>query len=373
MLTNTAARLEGGSRPLQVRPAPVTEAGPRQLVVRSGAVAINPVDWIVQTLGAVVYPWLDHPAVLGSDVAGEVVAIGEGVTRFRVGDRVVGLAIGTEKDRNRPAEGAFQSLVVLDENLAAPIPDILDDAHAAVLPLTLSTAATGLFEQAHLGLALPGTAPGGEGRTVLVWGAGTAVGMQAVQLARAAGYEVVATASPATADLVRSLGAAEVLDRRDPAVVDRLVAVLGSREVAGALAVGAGSAAPCTEVIARLDGATKHVASASTALSLERVRPGRAVLLRALPVMVPMGLAETRVRLRARRLGVRLSTIWGSDLRRSAVGTAIWRDLLPGALASGAIRAVPEPLVTGHGLAAVQEALEVQRRGVAARKVVVTL
>jgi NADPH:quinone reductase-like Zn-dependent oxidoreductase len=371
-MTDDTALWLGRGGDLRVAPAapPVPEA--HQILVRTEAVAINPVDWIVQTIGSLIYAWLSRPAVLGEDVAGEVIAVGPEVTRFRVGDRVLGLAVGTEKDRNRPEEGAFRSSTLLMEDLAAPIPDGMDAAHAVVLPLTLSTAATGLFEQGHLGLHLPSAPASATGESVVVWGAATAVGLNAVQLAVAAGYDVVATASPTHAALLLELGAREVLDRRDPAVVDRVVEALAGRRLAGVLAIGTGSTARCIEVAARVDG-TKRVAAASTAVSFERIRPGRTAVPRAMPSMLRMAAVELPVRVRARRTGVRISTVWGSALRHSAVGPAIWRAFLPAALAAGRYRALPEPLVAGTGLESVPEALELQRRGVSARKVVVTL
>ncbi len=54
------------------------------------AIAINPLDWLLQ--GDALLPWLDYPAILGSDTAGEVAAVGPNVTRFKVGDRVIGQA-----------------------------------------------------------------------------------------------------------------------------------------------------------------------------------------------------------------------------------------------------------------------------------------
>ena len=372
-MTDDTALWLGRGGDLRVGPAatPVPEA--HQILVRTAAVAINPVDWIVQTIGSLIYAWLSRPAVLGEDVAGEVVAVGSGVTRFRVGDRVLGLAVGTEKDRNRPEEGAFRSSTLLSEDLTAPIPEGMAAADAVVLPLTLSTAATGLFEQGQLGLRLPTAADAaGERESVVVWGAATAVGLNAVQLAVAAGYDVVATASPTNAALLLELGAREVLDRRDAAVVDRVVAALAGRRLAGVLAIGTGSTARGVEIAARAEGA-KRVASASTAVSFERIRPGRTAVPRALPSMLRMAGVEVPVRMRARRAGVRVSTVWGSALRHSAVGPAIWRDFLPAALAEGRYRALPEPLVAGTGLEAVPDALELQRRGVSARKVVVTL
>lgn len=354
---------------LRVGPAATPVPRGAQILVRNEAVAVNPVDWVVQTIGSVVYPWLTRPAVLGEDVAGEVIAVGPDVTRFRVGDRVLGLAVGTEKDRDRPEEGAFRTSTLLDEDLAAPLPDGLAATGAVVLPLTLSTAATALFAADQLALALPGTAGTG---TVLVWGAATAVGMSAVQLAVAAGYEVVATASPRNAGLLRELGATEVLDRSAADVVDRLVATLHGRRLVGVLAIGAGSTAPCIEVAGRAAG-SRRVIAVSVAVSFDRLRPGRTAVLRGMPAMLGMARREVAARLRARALQVRVTSVWGSALRHSAVGPAIWRDFLPAALAEGRYRALPEPLIAGSGLGAVPDALELQRRGVSARKVVVSL
>ena len=369
MTTNSAAWLPGNGRRLEVGPAPIPHAAAGEIVVRAEAVAVNPVDWIVQSVGAIAYRWLSHPAVLGSDVAGTVLEVGADVTRFRVGDRVLGLAVGLERDRDRAAEGGFQQLVVLSEDLAAPIPADMDAVHASVVPLTVSTASTGLFEPKHLGLRLPGT---GDGGTIVVWGAATAVGLSAVQLARAAGYDVIATASTANAELVRDLGAEAVVDRRDPAAVERVLEALGGRPLAGVLAVGTGSATPCVAIAARAGGA-KAIASTSTAAAFDGLALGRGVLLRAVPVMMRIGVGETAVRIRARRSGVKLSAIWGSDLRHSPIGPAIWHDLLPSALADGRFTPMPEPVVVGHGLDALQDALDRQRRGVSAQKLVVTL
>ncbi|MDA8061385.1 MAG: alcohol dehydrogenase catalytic domain-containing protein, partial [Actinomycetota bacterium] len=184
----------GGS--LSPGPAPSTPPAAGELVVRVRAVAVNPVDAISGIARRVVTPWLTYPAVLGSDVAGEVVEVGEGVTRFRPGDRVLGHAIGQERARNCAAEGAFQRFVVLVEHMVSPLPDGLDDEHAAVLPLGLSTAAAGLFELDQLALPAPTLDAPERGASVVVWGGSTSVGSNAIQLARSAGYDVIATASP---------------------------------------------------------------------------------------------------------------------------------------------------------------------------------
>ncbi len=137
-------------------------------------------------------------------MAGEVVEAGPGVTRLRPGDRVLGMAAGLERSRNRAAEGAFQKYTVLMQSLVSPIPDELSFEQAAVLPLTLSTAATGLFQQDHLALPLPVIDPPDRRQTVLVWGGSTSVGSNGIQLARCAGYRVITTASPRNFGYVRA-------------------------------------------------------------------------------------------------------------------------------------------------------------------------
>ena len=225
-------RPSGSSRrgTFRVGPAPAPAPGPGEVVVEAHAVALNPVDAMPAVARRFVYPWLRLPTVLGTDVAGTVVAVGAGVSRFRVGDRVVGFASGQEKFRNDPAHGAFQHVVVLDADLTAPVPDDVALTDAAVLPLALTTAAAGLFEPDQLGLPLPAGTPvdasGERDETVLVWGAATSVGNNAVQLARAAGYRVVATASPRSAALVLGLGASAVVDYRARSAVDEVVAAL---------------------------------------------------------------------------------------------------------------------------------------------------
>ncbi|KAK9244840.1 chaperonin 10-like protein [Lipomyces tetrasporus] len=85
---------------LEVNPAPYAPPGENEIVVKSGAVAINPVDWLKQDMGDMMFSWIKYPFVLASDVAGEVVQIGRPVSRFKVGDRVVGHAVGISQKQN---------------------------------------------------------------------------------------------------------------------------------------------------------------------------------------------------------------------------------------------------------------------------------
>ncbi|GAA1792506.1 zinc-binding alcohol dehydrogenase family protein [Actinomadura chokoriensis] len=332
----------------EVGPAPYTSPAAGEVVVRVRAVAVNPIDGIPGLLYRAVLPWLTFPAVIGSDVAGEIVEVGADVTRLRPGDRVLGHAFGVEKSQNRAAEGAFQRYVVLMEHMVSAIPDSLPFEQAAVLPLTLSTAATGLFQQDHLGLALPAADPVERTETVLVWGGSPSVGSNAIQLARNAGYRVVATSSPHNFDYLRSLGAVEAVDRRSRSAVKEIVDRIGGSPLAGTLAIGAGSLAAAVKIASRTSGG-KRVTSAQP----ERV---------------------TRLRgPRARRPGVRVSGIWGGTLKDNEVGPAIYADFLPTALATGAYRAAPDAVVVGHGLDRIPDALRQLRDGVSAKKLVVTV
>ncbi len=95
-----------------------------------------------------------------------------------------------------------------------------------MLPLSVTTAASGLFQKANLGLPYPSVDAKDVDETLLVLGASSSVGSSAVQLAVASGFTVIATASKKNHDYVRSLGASEVVDHSSPTVIDDLVGLL---------------------------------------------------------------------------------------------------------------------------------------------------
>jgi threonine dehydrogenase-like Zn-dependent dehydrogenase len=323
-------------------------------------------------MGDFVFPWLKYPTIFGSDVAGEVVEVGDAVTRFKPGDRVLGHATGTDKSRNAPAEGAFQNYTILLEHMAAPIPADMAYENAAVLPLGLSTAACGLFQKDFLALQHPSLSPRPTGKTLLVWGGSTSVGSNAIQLAVAAGYEVIATASPKNFAYCRTLGAAEVYDYRSPTVVADIVKAFRGRVCAGALAIGFGSVEACLD-ISRASVGDKFVAIATPSVSFDNAPKGRGRALWLIPVLGRLLIASL-VALRKSRLGrVRSKFIFGSTLVANEVGALIYRDFLPRALAEGRYVAAPDPLVVGQGLDRLEAAMETLRKGVSARKVVVSL
>lgn len=260
MPTNTAAWFGAKQAHLEVKPAPYTHPRANEIVVHNHAVAINPTDWMMPFIGSLVFPWITYPFVLGADLAGEIVEVGTTVTRFTVGDRVLAHAVGTDKHRNSAAEGAFQTYTVVLAHMAAPIPNTMSYEHAAVLPLAVSTAACGLFQTDHLALHYPSATPHPTGKTVLVWGGSTSVGSNAIQLAVAAGYEVITTASPHNFAYVTTLGASRVFDYHSPTVVADIIAALKGKTIAGALAIGTGSTAACSAIVHASTG-TKFVSS----------------------------------------------------------------------------------------------------------------
>jgi NADPH:quinone reductase-like Zn-dependent oxidoreductase len=309
---------------------------------------VNPIDMMNGIARRIVLPWLRYPAVIGSDVAGEVIAVGSAVTRFRLGDRVVGYAVGAEKSSNRVAEGGFQTHPTLRDHMTVSIPDGTGYSTACVLPLACTTAAAGLFEIDQLGLDFRTSAVNESVQTILIWGGSTSVGLNAIQLARAAGYSVVATSSPENFPLLRSVGASECFDYNDPNVVDRLVSLLAGKYLAGAIAIGAGSLSQVIRIAALVPG-RKRVASAypTPATSLRR------------------HLARFR--------GVQVSAIWGGSPKDSPVGPLLWSKILADGLSNGSFHAKPDPVVVGHGLASIRDALVQLRRGVSAQKLVVTV
>ncbi|WP_295172105.1 NAD(P)H-quinone oxidoreductase [uncultured Brevundimonas sp.] len=202
--------IEGGSGPAEAlkiaeRPDPV--AGPGQVLIRVRAAGVNRPD-LLQRTGA--YPPPPGASdVLGLEIAGEIEAVGEGVTRWAVGDRVCALLGG----------GGYAELAVVDARHVLPIPEGLDYVQAAVLPETVFTVFANVFE----GGALKA------GETLLIHGATSGIGVTAIQMAKAAGARVIATSRGADkAAAAKALGADISLDAKSDDLQARI------REAGGA-------------------------------------------------------------------------------------------------------------------------------------------
>ncbi|KAG6354856.1 hypothetical protein INS49_003937 [Diaporthe citri] len=297
--SNTAAWLTKPKTPLSVSSAPYTPPGPDQIVVRSRAIAVNYCDWAKQDLGSMLFPWVKLPFVMGEDVAGEVVEVGAGAdASFKVGDRVLSHAVGLDKISSGASEGAFQEYVVLRAGLVARIPDSVAFERACVLPVCLSTAATGLFCDKHLGLDLPS------------------------------------------------------LDNN--AATDGRKAGKGARYIVSACCKGTDKA---------------YVAQ----MSLNGPPPPKPGALNLVSWLAGAAYAWISTLVKKNLKGVKVEFVWGSDLYDGPVAEAVYGSFLPAALAKGSFVPAPEPQVIGHGLDKVQEAFEVGRKGVSAKKLVVTV
>ncbi|WP_075180407.1 zinc-binding dehydrogenase [Pantoea sp. 1.19] len=185
------------------------EPGPGEVRIRVRGSSINPVDYKFAQQGKD----LPLPHILGIDAAGEIDAVGEGVTAFQPGDRVMALT-------NLYRWGGFAEQVVVDARVVSRLPDGLDFARAGVLPCAALTA----WQAVHLKLNLQ------PGQTVLITAAGGGVGSFAVQMARRAGARVIASASR-QAQWLRDLGADAVVNRREGDLVAQVLSATDGRGV----------------------------------------------------------------------------------------------------------------------------------------------
>jgi NADPH:quinone reductase-like Zn-dependent oxidoreductase len=187
----------GGPEVLHTETLPVPRPGPTQLLVRLDSAGIGEWDPYVRS-GELQLGPRRFPQVIGNDGAGEVVAVGDDVRRFRVGDRVYAYSM----------EGGFYAeYVALDEDAVAPIPQGLSTEEAGPLGADGITALRGLDDRLRLAA----------GQALLIYGASGGIGHLAVQLAKRMGARVLAAASGSDGvELARRLGADAAVDgKRD--------------------------------------------------------------------------------------------------------------------------------------------------------------
>lgn len=186
--------IEGGSGPaeaLRLVERSDPKAGPGEIRIRIKAAGVNRPDLLQRQGGYPPPPGASD--IMGLEIAGEVDQVGEGVTRWAVGDRVCALLGG----------GGYAEYAVVDARHALPIPEGLDFVQAAALPETVFTVFANVFEAGALKA----------GETLLIHGATSGIGVTAIQMARAAGARVIATSrGAAKAEAAKALGADISLD-----------------------------------------------------------------------------------------------------------------------------------------------------------------
>lgn len=184
----------GGPDAFELREVPVPATGPRQVRVRVHATALNPLD--SQIRRGDYADQVELPAIIGHDVSGFVDQVGSDVTEFRVGDEVYYTA------RIFGGPGSYAEYHVADVDIVARKPVNISHAEAASVSLVGVTVWEGLVERARLQVT----------ETVLIHGGAGGVGAIAVQVAKAIGARVLATARGSDAAFVEGLGASAVID-----------------------------------------------------------------------------------------------------------------------------------------------------------------
>ena len=371
-LKNEAAWIPKAKAQFEVHSAPFPACGSHDIIVKNHAVAINPVDWKIQSSGGF---GLNYPYILGEDVAGEIIEVGSKVKHLKTGERVIANALGLGYDN--AARGGFQLYPLLNPLTVASVPDDISFEAAVVLPLSISTAASGLYLKSTLALpyrsltsaasaspfeipvqqepldtpsptrlgyqrCIPSTSK--TRKSILLWGGSSSVGSSVIQLASQSGYRVITTASPSNYDYCKGLGASLVLDYHNPDIVDILIGLLSITKCVGAYdAIGAeATVRQCGSVLHALGGG--KIASVGSA-----------------PDDLPKGVKV---------VGIGSGGIVSDE---PEIASAVWGQFLPQALKKGTFKAAPEQLVVGTGLGCVQKGLDRQKEGVSARKVVVKL
>jgi NADPH:quinone reductase-like Zn-dependent oxidoreductase len=182
----------GGPEQLRYEDAPVPTPKATEVLVRVRATSVNPWDYKLASGAFRNMVPMEFPYIPGGEFAGQIESVGASVSHLKPGDAVFG---------NCPS-GSYAQFVAAPGESAAPMPARLTPLQAASVPLAAQTAWQGLFDHGHLEA----------GQTVLIHAAAGGVGTFAVQLAHWKGAKVIATASAANADYLKSLGADQVID-----------------------------------------------------------------------------------------------------------------------------------------------------------------
>ncbi|KAK7697748.1 hypothetical protein SLS64_013222 [Diaporthe eres] len=182
---------------------------PGEVAIKVTATAINPVDWKVHENG-VFLP--GYPAILGSDAAGEIAALGPDVQGIEVGTRVFFQGIIGKYDSS-----TFQQYTKMPAALVSKTPSNISDDQAAGVHLGTVAGVASLYDKSGFGLPAPwdkGGDTAGNGRAIVIIGGSSSVGQYAIQLARLSGFSrIITNCSPAHVEHLKKLGAHVVLDR----------------------------------------------------------------------------------------------------------------------------------------------------------------
>jgi NADPH:quinone reductase len=201
----------GGPEVLELHEIPTPKPGAGQVLVRVHAIGVNPYDTYMRSGTYAIKPQL--PYIPGSDAAGTVEAIGDGVKKVKPGDRVY---------TAKTLSGAYAEFALTEESQVEPLPQKISFAQGSGLWVPYGTAYTALYHHARARA----------GETLLVHGASGGVGLAAVQFASAAGMTVLGTASSQRGlDLIVKEGANKAFDHSKPQHADEILKFTSGRGV----------------------------------------------------------------------------------------------------------------------------------------------
>lgn len=186
----------GGQEAIKLNDVEKPEPGPGQVLVEAFAAAANPFDWHVRDGDHKKYIKLSFPAILGGDVSGKVAEIGQGVSGFKVGQPVYGMANAAG------GQGSFAEFTPVNANQLAAKPEKLDYVGAAALPLVAVSAYQALVDTMSLQT----------NQKVLIHGGAGGIGYIAIQLAKYLGAYVATTVTADNNGFVKDLGADKTID-----------------------------------------------------------------------------------------------------------------------------------------------------------------
>ncbi|KAI9663221.1 MAG: hypothetical protein M1821_008269 [Bathelium mastoideum] len=330
------------------RTTPAPKSG--EVLVKVEAAGLNPHDSKGVEWGLFTTDYLPA-AVLASDLAGTVVQLGPDVTKYQVGDHILGQS-GFVTPGALPDQAGLQKYAILEAAHTAPIPQSLGFDAATTLPVPFVAAYVALFHPKQLGLAPPipshGSRPDYSGETILIVGGGSQCGRAAIQLARLVGVGTIITvagANPASTARLRALGATHVVDRHasDAEIEAGVRAVVGD-ELVYAL-----------DVVSEASGGDPTAPSAGLALAcLSRRRRGK------LATLLPGGLDEEVAR--TKEAGVQKTFASGMSHLHPELMKPFWEHL-PEWVEQGVIKPGDFEVVEGLDPERVNELLDGYRDG----------
>ena len=198
--------------PMRVDEVEDAKPEPGEVLIKAGAVGVNPVDLAIRAAKHPYAKLVTPPYIPGAEAAGEIIALGDGVEGWRIGQRVYGRAMG----------GGYSENVRLVAGAMAELPEAYSYEEGACITVAFYTAWNALVIKAQAG----------PGETVLVQGGAGGVGMAAVQLAKRLGCRVFATvSSDAKAKFCKEMGADETINYREEDFAERCMELTGGRGV----------------------------------------------------------------------------------------------------------------------------------------------